>query len=119
MPGLLGFLTAGEQLGDIRGHVALQQIGRVKLPEQVDHLVLGGCRLTKTPVGDRPQIPHAVGAIHQRYHQASGGGEPVYPSGSLVPQQIPKLAPVAVTVHRRVGPQLRPHIRDPVPQRAE
>ena len=112
-------LAAAEQLGGVGRDVALQDVGRVQLSEQLDHLVLRHRVVAELREGAVPDRLDGVLAVHQPDHEVRRRGEAVEALGGEILEHVPGLAAVLVTVDLRVGAQQRRQLRDPVPGRAE
>ena len=116
---LLLFLAAPEELGGVGRDVALEDVGRVQLAEELDHLVLGHGVVAELRERSVPDLLDGVLAVHQPDHEVGRRREAVEALRGEILQHVPGLAAVLVAVDLGMRPQQRRELRDPVPGRAE
>ena len=116
---LLLFLAAPEELGGVGRDVALEDVGRVQLAEELDHLVLGHGVVAELRERSVPDRLDGVLAVHQPDHEVGRRREAVEALRGEILQHVPGLAAVLVAVDLGMRPQQRRELRDPVPGRAE
>jgi len=101
-------VVTAAHLGDVRGHVAGDQVGAMQLGQQADHLGLGRRVVLEPGAGRLPERLHGASPVHQRQHQVRRRAQPVIAPRVAVLHHEPGLAAKALPVDIDMAAQPRP-----------
>ena len=109
------------ELSHVGQQIAVQQIGMMKLRQEMDGLVLGRQLLDIVGAGGEvfPNLMDGAPSIHHAQHLMGGGRQSVELTGLVVLEHIPGLTAKALPVNLGVCTEPGPDVRDPVPRRTE
>ena len=112
-------LVAAEQLPAIRCRIANHRVGRVKLTEKPNGLVLGRRAIAKLLVGQVPDPLHRALAVHQTKNAVGGGAQTVRATAGMVLKDKPDSAAIVVAMNFDMLAKPRLECGDAVPGRGE
>ena len=98
---LIAIVTA-QQLLAVGRDVALQHVGGMQLPQQLDHLVLGGSGVAEPGGGGVPDLLDGPLPVHQTDDIVGCRGKAVITRGGVVLKHVPQMTAIVVTMHLRV-----------------
>ena len=112
-------VVPAEQAFGVGRQVALEQVRRVQLAEQLDGLALGGGAVAQLLVADAPDLRHVPPPVEQPDEPVSRLVQPEELVVRRVLDDVPHLRTVMLPVGLERGPQARPQAGHAVPRLAE